>query len=432
MFDREYLKRVAVYIIGTVAALAVVFLLCYHMWINMTSEIETMPAVPQTYYVTAEYDAWVFRDEFAVISPAGGSGTIVPAVRNGEKIGRGDLVASVYSSVPSEKIAELSSLRSQIRLLEGNRSSVIGGDLGIGDVMLSLTSSLKNNELSDAREISARLTALVAARAAGGGDTDTVISSLQAKEDELVSSFGASAGSVYSPAGGWYFSDSDGFENIFTVDAVEGITPEKLDSLLQSEPAVDPAAAGRIVRSYKWYIATVMSTADGSSFAEGDTAEITIPGVSDPLKFEVESVAGGSDGRTAVVFSCGILPEELSIDRHLTLEFTLREVEGFGIPKDAVRIQDGFTGVYTFNGVMAKFKKINILEQIDDLYIAEIQTNDAAAQEAPAVTEGTGEAAVTTASPVGEGTGRKDYLWLEVNEFIITKGKALHSGKVIG
>ncbi len=428
--DKAYLKRVGIYIGATLAALTVAFLIGYHLWVNMTSEIETVPAVPDTFSVTAEYDAFVFRDEISLGSDA--AGTVVPAVKNGEKVGKTDLVASVYSSVPADTLSELSSIRSQIRLLEGKRSSTVSGDLGIGDVMVSLSSALKNGNLSSAPDFSARLTALVSARANGRGDPAELIKSLEDKESAVLSSLGTPISSVYTPYSGWYYGDSDGLESVFTPETAVDITPEKLDSLISSSTS-EKSASGRIVKSHTWYLAVNMSKSDGGSFYVGRRCEVTVPGISEPIPLKVVSAVSGSDGRIAVVFSCEKVPEGVSVDRHLTLDFTLREVTGFGIPKEAVRIFDGQTGVFTFNGVTVKFKKINILEELDDVYIAEIHKDKVTP--APETAEGTGEvtSAVTTEpDPVGNGTGRKDYLWLEVNEFIVVKGKALQSGKVIG
>ena len=433
MFDKEYLKRVFIYVSLTLVALIAVFLLGYHMWFSMTSEIETIPAVPRTFSVTARYDAWVFRDEVSVPSAAAGSGTVVPYVRNGEKIGKNETVAAIYPSIQSEKLIQLESVRNQIRLLKGKTASVIGSDMGIGDMMLSLTSATKNGELSEANDIAARLAALVAARSSGSTDTDNIIASLEAQESGLLSSFGTAVNTVDSGISGWYYSDSDGFESVFTCDAVKDLTPEKLDELLGSAPDNTPSA-GRIVRTYKWYIAATMTMSDGLCFTEGSETEIKLPGLANPLKFRVESVSTSADSRATVVFSCGIMPENFSVDRHLTLDFTIRQVEGFGIPKDAVRVLDDTTGVYTYNGVMARFRRINIIEDIDDMYIAEVQKDEADAPP-PAETTGTGEVTtVVTEEPIyiGGGTGRKEHLFLEVNEFIITKGRALRNGKLIG
>lgn len=432
MYDKEYLKKISIYVSLTLVALIAVFLLGYHMWMGMTSEIETLPAVPQTFNVTAKYDAWIFRDEVPVNSD-GASGTIVPYVRNGEKIGKNEPIAAVYSAIPEEKLIQLESIRGQIRLLKGKTASVIGGDLGIGELMLSLTSAMKNGSLDEANDIADRLSVLVAARSSGNMDADNIITSLETRESELMSSFGTPMSSVSSGISGWYYSDSDGFEEIFTTDAVKDLTPEKLDTLLQSSPDSTPAA-GRIVRTYRWYIAANMTMADGLCFTEGANTEIKLPGLADPLKFRVESVNSSADGRATVVFSCGIMPENLNADRHLTLDFTLRQVEGFGIPKDAVRVLDDVTGVYTYNGVMARFRRINIIEEVDDLYIAEIQKDEV---ELPPPPETTGTGEVTTVvteevDHIGGGTGRKEHLFLEVNEFIITKGRALRNGKLIG
>lgn len=428
MFDKKYLKRVGIYIGGTALAIGIACYLGYHLWNSLGSEIETIPAIPETYSVTAEYDAWVFRDETAVFSAAGG--TAVPSVRNGERVQKNSAVAQIFASVPSSGLAELETVRSQIRLLEGRHSSTLGGDLGIGVIMQSLTSAVKNGGLSSASEIASRLTALVSARSAGGGDTAAVIQSLEAREAELLTSFGYAAGTVYTPLSGWYYKDADGYESVFTPDAVEGITPDGLEDLLDSAPADVSSAAGRIVLSYKWYIAANMTASDGAHFAEGATTEVSLPGVTEPLTLLVESVVNGKDDRAAVVFSCGTIPESFDVGRHLTLEFTLDEVVGFGIPKEAVRIQDDVTGVYTYNGVMVKFRRIDIAAEYDDIYIAAVPV--AEEEIIPAETAGTGEAETTASDPVGQGTGRKEYDYLSANEFIVVKGKALHSGRVIG
>lgn len=442
MLDRKYLKRVAIYIAGSVLAIGLACYFAYHLWLGFNREIETIPAVTETYSVTAEYDAWVFRDEAVITSSATGSDVIVPSVRNGERVSKTQPVASSYSSVSPSALSELETVRSQLRLIKGKHTSALSGDLGIGELMLSLSASYKNGDLSSASDISSRLTALAAVRASGGGDTASVVASLTAKEQELIASFGTSSGKIFTPYSGWYYSTADGYESVFTPDAAVGISPDGLDALLGTAPVPVDSAAGRVVRTYRWYIAVNMNSADSSAFIEGDTTEITLAGITEPITLSVESAVNGSDNRTAVVFSCGTLPEGYDIGRRLTVEFTLKEISGFGVPKEAVRIQDGVTGVYTYNGVMVKFRKVRIAAEQDDLYIVTTEDN-APVTEPPATTapdtssDGTSgdsmdKGGVSSEYAVGSGTGRKEYDWLEAHEFIIVKGKALHNGKIIG
>ena len=437
MLDKKYLRRVALYIFGSALAIGMTAYIGYHLWQSVTREIETVPAVSQTFSVTAEYDAWVFRDEKLITSDGIGTGTVIPSVRDGERVSKSSPVAGIYSAVPAESISELETVRSQIKLLEGRHTATVGGDLGIGEIMLSLTSSSKNRELADSTELASRLIALAAARATGGGNTAAVIESLRAKETELLASFGGTAGTVYSPYSGWYYSGFDGYESLFTADAAKGISPSALEELLASEPAPTNGAAGRVVRTYKWYLCANMTGSHGASFEEGDTTEITLAGLAEPLVLTVESVVNGAGNKTAVVFSCGTVPDGYDVGRHLTVDFTLKEVNGFGVPKEAVRIQDGVTGVYTYNGVLVKFRKIDIIAEYDNMYIAAVRKNESTEvmTEPPAESTGTdtGETAVTEpVPPMGEGTGRTDYEWLEENEFIVIKGKALYNGRVIG
>ncbi len=428
MLDKKYLKRVGLYIGGSVLAIGIACYLGYHLWQSVTREIETVPAVPEEFGVTAEYDAWIFRDEKTVPLSDGQSGDVVPSLRDGERVGKASSVGNVYASVSAEKRSELDTVRSQIRLLEERNSSAVGGDLGIGDAMLELRSSMKNGDLSSVPELSSKLAALVSLRSSDTGNTGEIIEILKNKERELVASFGNSSGTVYTPYSGWYYAHSDGYESVFTPDAAIGITPDGLDALLQTPPEDTARAAGRVVCTYKWYIAANMNASDGSAFEEGDITSVEIPGLADPLELTVESVVNGTGNRTAVVFSCGAIPDGVDIGRHLSLEFTLREVSGFGIPKEAVRIQDGITGVYTYNGVVVKFRKIDILAEYEDMYIAAVRDNTEVPNK-PAPLE-TGE--TETEEVLGDGTGRKEYYWLEANEFIVVKGKALYNGRVIG
>ena len=434
MLDKKYLRRVALYVFGSVIAIGMTAYIGYHLWQSVTREIETVPAVSQSFSVTAEYDAWVFRDEKLIAADGTYSGVVIPSVRDGERVSKSSHVAGIYSSVSQEKISELETVRSQIKLLESRHTATVGGDLGVGDIMLSLSSSLKNRDLADSTDLASRLVALAAARATGGGNTTAVIESLRAKESELLASFGGAAGSVYPPYSGWYYSGFDGYESLFTVDAVKGISPSALEELLASEPDSTNGGAGRVVRTYRWYLATNMTGSHGSSFEEGDTTQITLAGLSDPLELTVESVVNGAGNKTAVVFSCGIIPDGYDVGRHLTVDFTLKEVHGFGVPKEAVRIQDGVTGVYTYNGVLVKFRKIDIIAEYDNMYIAAVRKNesDEVVTQPPAETPGTAEIVTEPAPPMGEGTGRTDYEWLEENEFIVIKGKALYNGRVIG
>ncbi len=436
MLDKKYLRRVGLYILGSAVALGMTVYIGYHLWQSVSREIETVPAVPQSFSVTAEYDAWVFRDEVLITSENIGGGTVIPSVRDGERVSKSSAVAGVYSSVPHEKIMELETVRSQIKLLEGRHSATVGGDLGIGEIMLSMNSSVKNRELSDSTELASRLVALAAVRSAGGGNTATVIESLRAKEAQITSSFGNAGGSVYTPYSGWYYKNFDGYESVFTTDTVKGISPSALEELLATDPEPVGNGAGRVVRTHRWYLAANMTGSHGASFEEGDTTEITLTGIYDPLELTVESVVNGAGDKTAVVFSCGTIPEGYDVGRHLVVDFTLKEVSGFGIPKEAVRMQGGVTGVYTYNGVLVKFRKIDIIAEYDDMYIAAVRKNESTPPETEPSAESTGDdgEAVETVpqAPIGEGTGRNDYDWLTENEFIVVKGKALYNGRVIG
>lgn len=441
-FDRVYLKRVLAYVLATVLALGLALYIIYHLWQTGDREIVTAPALLQNFSVTAEYEAWIFRDETPIAATA--QGRCIPSARDGERVAKGAAVAALYNVTDEAAVSSLESVRNRIRLLESEHIASMGSDLGIGEAMLDLRQSTKNGSLRDAAAYSDTLSALILARAEGEGSTAELLESLRLKEASLLSSIGTSTGGVYAPKSGWYYKTCDGYESLFTADAVKDITPAALDSLIAAAPA-DPSPAGRLVLSHTWYAAVDMTLSDGSFFSEGDTLEVEVPGFGEPVELTVASAVRGSDS-VAVVFSCSVIPEGVDIGRRVTLRLELESISGYGIPKEALRSLDGFTGVYTFNGVVANFKRADIAAELGDIYVVTVPSPEADAPvtvttEADTTgTEGTGtdmpqETAPPSLMPediYGEGTGRKDYYYLSTFDQIIVEGKNLYHGKIIG
>ena len=104
MLDRKYLRRVGTYVLAVIACVLLALYISYHLYKGTQREIETMPAVLDTYSLSSAFDAYIFRDETAL---GGAAGVAVPSVSDGEKITKGENVASLYSSVSPELLNEL-------------------------------------------------------------------------------------------------------------------------------------------------------------------------------------------------------------------------------------------------------------------------------------------------------------------------------------
>lgn len=428
MLDRKYLRRVGTYALTVVACIALALYIGYHLYKGTQREIETMPAVLETYSLSDTFDAYIFRDETAL--PASG-GTAVPSVPDGEKITKGDAVAGVYSAVSPELLSELALVREQQKIIDGKvgpASSSAAKDLR--EAILSLKSSVKNGELGSAPSLASKICALSARRDITNGDASALSESLEAREREILASLGGARGSVYAPVSGWYFSSCDGYEEIFTAKAALNLTPDTLETLVATPAADVSQCGGRIIRTYKWYACVLMTSSDAAKFALGGSVKAVAVGLDREFDLTVEAVTGSAD-RYVVVFSCGEIPEGVDLGRRTELSLTMSEIVGFKIPRDAVRMVGSVTGVYVFEGSTVSLRKIHILAEYDDYYIAappdyfdvaDVTDGDAAETE-------TGSADDISDS---QGSGRNDYFALRQNDMIVTKGKNLYHKKTIG
>ncbi len=409
--DKAYLKRVLLYVLAFVLAIGLALYIGYHIYKMLSREIATTPALLEDFKITATCDAYIFRDETALTCAYG---TPVPTVRDGEKVPKAAVVANTYSTVSENKLSDLDTVRSQIHLLSAKTLHGGGGDLGISDTMTELAALVKNGDLTGAGELATRLSVLSAARRDKGGDAEAVLESLETREKELIDSLGMKTGEVTAPESGWYYSKCDGYENIFTVAATDNLTPSRLDELTAANPASTAGGAGRIVRTYKWYAAVQTDIPSAEKLESRGYVECALPGTADEATLVVESMIKDND-RAVTVFSCGIIPEGADMGRRLSLDLTLDEVTGIRVPKSAVRVIDGQTGVYTFNGVLVQFRLIDVGAEYDDCYVALVHDE------------------LPTAETTDEETEEEEYTpYLAVNELIITEGRDLYDGKIIG
>ena len=208
---------------------------------------------------------------------------------------------------------------------------------------------------------------------------------------------------VKSEASSGLFYDSgyvDGFESLFTTQALETLTPDALHELTESTPTTpEGQTVGKLVYGYEWYLALELSPSVASSFRAGREYRITFPENNDATaKLTLSKMVAGSDTVLAV-FVCESHPSDFLFYREQTVEITVGESEGFYIPETALVTENGITGVYVFEESTVRFRRADIIWR--------------------------GEGYAIAALP-GEGSLTELY----ENDILIVSGKDLYEGKV--
>lgn len=385
--DTGYLKKVALYFLSVLGALALIFYVIYHLMDGFTTDISTVTAELTTKQNVVSGDGYIFRDEKYVTASYGG--TVDYIVHDGEKVSVEQPLAEVFADESGLSIrSELSSIEKKLSVIEGSRvnSALTSPDTTVIDRQITddyrlILSKIAEGKFSHAMRTSENLLIEMSKRqtVTGNSDFDTLEANLSSRKRTLTSQLTGHSETVLSSESGYFFTGIDGYENIFTVSALDNLTVNSFYSLIEKNPESKSGAGspiGKLTKTYRWYIALPMTKSEALGFSAGNEYTAVFSYNYDAeLTVKVEKVLTEvTDDRAVVVFSCGTMPDSFSYLRSQTVSIVTAEESGLRVPKSAVRIIDGVKGIYTLYGSTVKFKRIDILLETDGYYI--VSTED--------------------------------------------------------
>lgn len=419
--DTEYLKKVGLYILTVLLSVGTLFYLGYHVWRSVTREVETAPVTEITAEDTATCDAYIFRSEAPLYQTAGGQ-SILPTVREGEKVQVGDEVARVYSGNSPQTVAQIADIDNRISLLEScgsggtvslKESSKIESD--IYTVMSEIREASDNGDAATAQGLRTSLLTLLNKRSLLTGGTvnfTSEIEELKAKKQTLGNSLEACLETVRATAGGYYYSDTDGYETVFKASELSDISYESLAQVLSSSPQSTENCAGKTVTDSYWYAVCPLDRKYLETYKAGDDCTVRFSGDLS-LTMEVYRILSGNGG-IMLILRTNYLPEGFSFARMQKVQLVTDICRGYKVPITAVRVVNGETGVYILDGVTVRFCRINTVLKKDTYYIAAPEPEQSDEEE----TEETEET--------------DSVRWLRFHDNLITEGKGLYDGRVVG
>lgn len=420
IFDKNYLIKAFSTFLTALFALGVIFYISYHIADRFKTEMSLLNATYKTVVENIYADAYIFRDE-TTLSVAGLSeGSVAPAVHNGEKVSAYKKVADIYNYTSPDIEKRIAEIDEQILLLEQSRSedlsvlSAAGLDGEIYRNVQEIRTNSVDGNFGDALSGRTELLVNIKKRDILTGnvrDFDEQIRILEQEKSALTAKLGERLASIYAPSAGYYYSESDGYEEIFTTQALEGLTYDGFYRLIETEPTNGGLTAGKLAVDYRWYIACPMTKAEAAFFEEGESYSVTFPYNNQSLNMQLYSVIGETSGTGAVaVFECRSLPYDFDYMRRQPVQIRATDYTGFEIPTSAIRIVDGYEGVYVLDEVVVDFRRVNILYEYDGFFLC------------------TGEVAVPDDTGDDEDS---EYPWIKLNDIIISEGKDLHIGKIM-
>ena len=408
--DKKYLKQVALYVLSVVLSIGLVLYIGYHLFYGLTQKTESQPATVATVGTALEMDIYIFRDEIPLSITGGGS--YVPEVGEGERVGIGVPVASLYDVSSPDVVAQITSLEQQLAVLDQMKSSTLSVrdtvsiDAKIYDIVESIVSAARQGDAGTVLSLRSSLISEWNRRASLTGssaDVDGAIARLEAEKAALTRSLGTRRQQITSPRSGYYYSACDGYEALFTASKAETMTLREFRNLIGSDPQIT-ASAGKMAPNYIWYAVGVADRDTGRALETGKMYPVTfLYNDGKTLLMELVRVAE-EDGQAMLVFRGDSLPGNFSFTRSQPVSVLYEEKTGLRISASALRAQDGITGVFIRHGSTVYYRAVNILLENEDWCLVELNPeND---------------------PPEGQ-------QWLQQNDMVITKGRGLYDGRVL-
>lgn len=417
IFDKTYLKNCFVSFLSVVFAVVIIAYIVYHIYDTFSPELEFVDAVLTTVSETISTDAYIMRKEEPVYSSVG-TGSVAPAIHDGGKVAMGAKIADVYSVSSPDIENRLSEIDEQISLLESNSSvnssrsvqSTVSIENEIFDNVFTIRKYCDAGNYSDALSMKTTLLVNINKKLIRSGEVDysSRIATLESEKASLKSQLGTCLDTVYATMTGYYFSEYDGYGEIFSSEKIDSMTYDDFLDMIDSEPSMSSSiCVGSVVRDYAWYIACSMKKSEASNLLEKSSCEITFTYSDTDVSATLYRVVSQTPGDMAIaIFKCETMPSGFDYTRMQPVKILAVEYTGYKFPTDAVRIVGGFEGVYTLKEVELKFKRINIVYRSDGYVIC--------------TGGGTEESADDVAYP-----------WVEQNDIIVVGGKDLYDGKLI-
>ncbi|MBP5230091.1 MAG: hypothetical protein ILO68_00015 [Clostridia bacterium] len=375
---------VVVVLVGLSAYLVV------QMTLGIGDIVETEYTTYTSYTRVQNQQGFLFRDETPVFSPSEGASCFL--VSNGECVSKGDVVAVTYSDISDVDVQEqITKIDYMIRLLEQSQISegasttdlsVLDGN--IQSLTLDFLREVDDDNLAKALRSEETLwiqmnrrQALLNAETVSYG---TRINQLKSEKQSLEDSMRGEATRVAVTKPGYFYTSVDGYEESFTISALENLTVDGFKDMCRSEPdrRILDGACGKLVNSSQWYVATVVNRRTAAGYKNGESYEIVFPySGSVTLRMELSrKVSHTEKDEVVLVFSTREIPNDFDFTRSQTIQLVLGHYEGIRVSTKGLRMLDGEVGCYVLNGSVVGFKKAEILHQTDDYAICQIPMSE--------------------------------------------------------
>lgn len=333
-----------------------------------------------------------------------GNGVLSYKVADGGKVGKGTVIAEVYSDDKQiTRNREIEKLEHELGILEkiqnpGTLQSAQPSSLSdsIGESYRSL---IYSRDIKDYASLRTEMENLVVGMSTYQIITKQVtgfnqqIIDLNSRLAELKAAADRPIEIVTSNDSAYFVSYCDGYESELTPDNTDELTAQQINSIVDGKSS-EPAIVGKMIDGYSWYLAGVIDNTR-KLYDIGDEVELHFDSAGEKFDAVIDSVrADGDPSKSIIIIKCDRFSEELVEHRSERCELVKGEYRGLKVPRSAIRFDgveqqttnaegqpDGSAivntkGVYIMKGEQVLFKKIDVIYEGSDYVLSNVHEDD--------------------------------------------------------
>lgn len=304
---------------------------------GMTDPVQTALAVTATMSDSSTMSGLVVRDEVVL---RGDAEYIDVIVNEGEKVSVGQTVAVIYSDQDALRRAEkLESIGQEIDSVKAALSGAQGNysagnrDESIMDALLGVSISLRSDEMRAIDTRQSTLASLVFRKEVSDATEDYLVELESSYRDMLATAAGGTR-DIKATQSGTFTALVDGYEGV-NPEYVEGLTPDELREIITvgRDNDGDAGTIGKLVTSYNWYYAAIVSRENASRLEKGDRVRLSFGRYySDYIAAKVVYLGRVEDDERIVVFSMDRALTDMLAARAVSAELIYSEYTGIRVP----------------------------------------------------------------------------------------------------
>ena len=324
----------------------------------LSTEIVTEYAGQNTIEEKIEVTGYVLRNETLLSTNA--SGVVHSTLTEGERVAKGQTIATVYASDTASQVQEeIQKINAQLAVLEASvidtnyaTSTVSKQDEAIYKALRENRNMVENGKYNLAIQSRSDLLIALNKRQLIIGkvsDFSDKIDELSKRKAALTSSLTQALETVNSPDAGYFSGLIDGYETIFTKNALKDLTINKFDEMLATPPSeVNGKNVGKLIGEFTWNLLCPIDRSEAASFTEGRSYQLAFPYSSDTrISAKLTQKIMQTDRDTVIlVFTAVEIPRDFNFTRSQTVQIILKSYTGLQIVKSALRQIDGQEGVF--------------------------------------------------------------------------------------